>query len=410
MKTTPVTGKAEPPGRGALNISETPVTDKEEPPGRGALNVSEWNDWRWQLSHRITTKEALKEWLVLTSEEIEAIDEEGGLPFAVTPYFASLADPIDPACPIRRQFVPDPREGNFNRSDLSDPCGEEKHSVYPWLVHRYPDRVLLLATNDCATFCRHCTRRRIVGRQHRSIDRTMIDLTVDYLVSHPEVRDVLISGGDPLLLTDQALERVLEAVHKIPSIEIVRLGTRVPVTLPQRITPELVQMLRRFHPLWINIHFNHPREITGECAEACARLADAGIPLGSQTVLLREINDRPETMKELCRKLLSIRVRPYYIYQCDLAPGTSHFRTPVQSGLKIMEKLRGHTSGLAVPTFVIDAPGGGGKIPVAPNYVINLDQNKVLLRNWENRLFELPQVREKKPSCVRSRLERSDFR
>ncbi len=380
-----------------------PDAGEGEPPGRGALNRAEWNDWHWQLQHRITTLKALLHWLSLTPEEIEAIETEGGLPFAVTPYFAALADRYDPQCPIRRQFVPDLREQQFIPDDLADPCGEEKHSVFPWLVHRYPDRVLLLATDGCATFCRHCTRRRMVGRCRSTIDRTMLDLTVDYLASHPEVGDVLISGGDPLLLEDGALDEILTALRRVPSVRIVRIGTRTPVTIPQRITPELVGVLKKHHPLWMNIHFNHPREITEECAEACGRLADAGIPLGSQSVLLAGINDRPKIIRELCRGLIAIRVRPYYLYQCDLAPGTAHFRAPVKTGIAIMEKLRGHISGLAVPAYVVDAPGGGGKIPVSPNYIINCERNKILLRNWENRLFELPQPRTGKSARSRAR-------
>jgi lysine 2,3-aminomutase len=349
----------------------------------------EWNDWRWQLRHRITTYEQLKEILDLTPEEIEGIKHsKGRLALAVTPYFASLMDPNNPNCPIRRQAIPRIEEFHLSKNDMVDPCGEDKDSPVPGLVHRYPDRVLLLVTDQCAVYCRYCTRRRLVGSNERSITQGNFEEVLKYLKSHRKVRDVLLSGGDPLLLENERLEEILSRLRALPHIELLRIGTRVPVTLPQRITGGLVRMLKKYHPLMISIHFTHPKEITEAVRRACNELADGGIPLGSQTVLLKGINDKPYIMKKLVQELLKIRVRPYYIYQCDLAMGTEHFRTSVATGIQIIEKLRGYTTGYAVPTYVVDAPGGGGKIPLQPDYVVSRGKGKIALRNYEGKIFE----------------------
>jgi lysine 2,3-aminomutase len=354
-------------------------------------NVSEreWNDWRWQLRHRITTYEQLEEILDLTPEEIEGIKHsKGRLALAVTPYFASLMDPRNANCPVRRQAIPRVEEIHLSKNEMVDPLGEDKHSPVPGLVHRYPDRVLLLVTDQCAVYCRYCTRRRLVGSNERSITQGNFEEVLKYLKSHRKVRDVLLSGGDPLLLENERLEEMLSRLRALPHIELLRIGTRVPVTLPQRITGGLVRMLKKYHPLMISIHFTHPKEITESVRRACSELADGGIPLGSQTVLLKGINDKPYIMKKLVQELLKIRVRPYYIYQCDLAMGTEHFRTSVATGIQIIEKLRGHTTGYAVPTYVVDAPGGGGKIPLQPDYVVSKGRGKVVLRNYEGNVFE----------------------
>jgi lysine 2,3-aminomutase len=352
----------------------------------------EWNDWRWQLRHRITSLEQMKEIIELTPEEIEGIkNSKGRLALAVTPYFASLMDPINPNCPIRRQAIPRIEEIHLSKNEMVDPLGEDKHSPVPGLVHRYPDRVLLLVTDQCAVYCRYCTRRRLVGSHERSITQGNFEEVLKYLKSHRKVRDVLLSGGDPLLLENERLEEILGRLRALPHIELLRIGTRVPVTLPQRITGGLVRMLKKYHPLMISIHFTHPKEITETVRRACSELADGGIPLGSQTVLLKGINDKPYIMKKLVQELLKIRVRPYYIYQCDLAMGTEHFRTSVATGIQIIEKLRGHTTGYAVPTYVVDAPGGGGKIPLQPDYLVTRGKGKIVLRNYEGKVFEYPE-------------------
>jgi lysine 2,3-aminomutase len=354
----------------------------------------EWDDWRWQLKHRVTRAEQLKLILNLSQEEIEAIEvSKGRLATAITPYFAKLMDRQDSNCPIRRQAIPTLNEFHLSPADLLDPCAEDENSPVPHLVHRYPDRVLLLVTDKCAVYCRYCTRRRMVGESEKSITDEQLDQALAYIQSTKKIRDVLISGGDPLLLEDDVLDGILSKIYKIPHVEIIRIGTRVPVTLPQRITPSLTAILKKYHPLWMSIHFTHPKEVTKEVRRACGLLLDAGIPLGSQTVLLRGINDRAVVMKRLMHELLKLRVRPYYIYQCDLAMGTEHFRTPIAVGINIIEKLRGHTTGYAVPSFVIDAPGGGGKIPVGPTYLISQDKGKMVLRNYQGRVFEYQEPR-----------------
>ena len=349
----------------------------------------EWEDWRWQLKNRITKAEQHKLLLNLNDEEVAAIDaSKGRMVTAITPYFATLMSRTDPNCPIRRQALPTLEEFHVSPHDLLDPCAEDENSPVHSLVHRYPDRVLLLVTDKCAVYCRYCTRRRMVGSSENCIKEEELDAAIAYIQATKKIRDVLISGGDPLLLEDDHLERILSKLRKVPHVEMVRIGTRVPVTCPQRITPALTNMLKKYHPLWMSIHFSHPKEITKEVRRSCGLLADSGIPLGSQTVLLRGINDKPSIMKRLMHELLKIRVRPYYIYQCDLAMGTEHFRTPIAVGMNIIEKLRGHTTGYAVPSFVIDAPGGGGKIPVGPTYLISQDKGKMVLRNYQGKVFE----------------------
>lgn len=349
-------------------------------------NVTEeqWQDWRWQLRNRITTVEALKQVIDLTLEEERGIECcLQTLRMAITPYYASLMDPNDPEDPIRKQAVPVSVELQIGQYDLKDPLHEEVDSPVPGITHRYPDRILFLITDQCSMYCRHCTRRRFAGTNDRTLPLRQIEKGLEYIRQTTAIRDVLLSGGDSLCISDERLEYLLQKLREIKHVEIIRLGTRTPVVLPQRITPQLCNMIRRYHPVWLNTHFNHPREITPETREACARLVDAGIPVGNQTVLLRGVNDNPDIIKELNHKLLMARVRPYYLYQCDLSPGIEHFRTSVATGIEIMERLRGHTSGLAVPTYVIDAPGGGGKIPVMPQYLISQSEEKVILRNYE---------------------------
>jgi len=301
----------------------------------------------------------------------------------VTPYFASLMDPLDPQCPVRRQVIPTADEMMPFEAEMADSLAEDSHSPVPGLVHRYPDRALMLVTTQCASYCRFCTRDRMVGDSHAQFSTSCYDRQIEYLAGATEVRDVLLSGGDPLMLAPRVLENLLSRLRAIPHIEIIRIGTRTPVFLPQRINEALTSMLKRYHPIWMNIHFNHPKEITPEVSAALARLADAGIPLGSQTVLLAGINDCPNVIMALAHKLTRNRVRPYYLYQCDLVRGAGHFRTPVAKGIEIMESLRGHTSGYAIPTYVIDAPEGGGKIPILPNYLLSMSEKRVVVRNYE---------------------------
>jgi len=349
-------------------------------------------NWRWQLRNRIATLGELEKWVNLTDEEKKAVQYSSGrLKMAITPHYAGLMDKNDSECPLRRQAIPSMEEFKTGANELQDPCGEEHDTVAPGLVHRYPDRVLLLVTDACAMYCRHCTRRRIVGASESTLAEEQLEQALDYIRQHKKVRDVLISGGDAFLLTDDRLDNLLGRLRAINHVEIIRIGTRVPVTLPQRITPELIAVLRKYHPLYISIHFNHAREISPETRDACRLLADAGIPLGSQTVLLKGINDRPGVMMRLVQALLKIRVRPYYLYQCDLAAGTEHLRTPVSAGIKIIQALRGHTTGYAVPTFVIDAPGGGGKVPVNPDYVLSRSRKSVIIRNYQGKVFVYPE-------------------
>ena len=345
---------------------------------------AEWNDWRWQVRNRVETLEELKKYIELTPAEEEGVKKSlATLRMAITPYYLSLIDPNNPSCPIRRQAIPTAAEVHQSPADLLDPLHEDEDSPVPGLTHRYPDRVLFLITDMCSMYCRHCTRRRFAGQHDCESTQDRIQAAIDYIARTPQVRDVLLSGGDALMVGDKMLESIIQRLRAIPHVEIIRLGTRTPVVCPQRITDDLVNMLKKYHPIWLNTHFNHPNEVTEESMAACARLADAGIPLGNQTVLLRGVNDDTEIMKQLVHDLVRMRVRPYYIYQCDLSMGLEHFRTPISKGIEIIENLRGHTSGYCVPTFVVDAPGGGGKIPVMPNYVISQSPHKVILRNYE---------------------------
>ncbi len=356
--------------------------------------ATEWNDWRWQLQNRICSPQQLETMFQLTSDERNAFAGDGrSLPVAITPYYASLVREKDCGHPIRKCVIPSSAEQVYSLWESTDPLSEENHSPVPGIVHRYPDRVLFLATNFCSTYCRYCTRSRMVGDHachSRPAGRQAWQGAISYIESHPGVRDVLISGGDPLTLPDEDLEWLLGSIRKIPHVEIIRLGTKVPAVLPQRITPSLLKVLRSHHPLLMSLHFAHPDELTPETRMACELLADAGIPLGSQTVLLAGINDEPEVLKQLFHGLLRARVRPYYLYQCDPIMGSSHFRTPVEKGIKIISQLRGHTTGYAVPQYVIDAPGGGGKIPVGPEYVIGYEGSNLLLRNYEGKVFQYP--------------------
>lgn len=359
------------------------------------VSGADWNDWKWQLRHRITTLEGLERHLVLTPEERAGVILSGNkLALAVTPHYFNLIERENPDCPIRRQIIPHVGEGEFSPAEMADPCGEDSHMPVPGLVHRYPDRVLFLVTDRCASYCRYCTRSRVVSGAGEQELETDFDQAVGYLEKHAEVRDVLLSGGDPLLFSDEKLDALLGRLRSIPHIEFVRIGTRVPIFLPQRITPELCAILKKHHPLWMSIHTNHPRELTAEVRDALARLADHGVPLGNQSVLLQGVNDSLPVMKTLVQKLLRCRVRPYYLYQCDLIRGSAHLRAPVAKGIEIIEGLRGHTTGYAVPQYVIDAPGGGGKVPVNPGYVFFHDQEKVVFRNFEGKVFEYPEVRD----------------
>ena len=344
----------------------------------------QWNDWKWQVKNRIETLDQLKQYVQLTPEEEDGVRSVlSTLRMAITPYYLSLIDPNNPKDPVRRQCIPTALETHKADADLLDPLHEDEDSPVPGLTHRYPDRVLFLITDMCSMYCRHCTRRRFAGQKDDESPQDRIEKALEYIEKTPEVRDVLLSGGDALMVSDAKLEYIISRLRAIPHVEIVRLGTRTPVVCPQRITPELCEMLKKYHPIWINTHFNHPNEVTPEAIEACNRLANAGVPLGNQSVLLRGVNDCVHVMKRLVHLLVKMRVRPYYIYQCDLSMGLEHFRTPVSKGIEIIEGLRGHTSGYAVPTFVVDAPGGGGKTPVMPQYVISQVPGKVVLRNFE---------------------------
>ena len=396
---------------------QKPADNSDEPPssssvgelktfktaGRGHwrdVPDAQWNDWHWQMKNRITTVEQLQRLMpTLTREEYAGTAlVNHKLSLAITPFFFNLIDPTDELCPIRLQVIPRIEETTTAAWEMSDPCGEDSHSPVPGLVHRYPDRVLFLVTDRCAAYCRYCTRSRLVSNASGYDFHPEFDRQIEYVRSHPEIRDVLLSGGDPLLLSDEKLKHLLGRLRAIPHVEFLRIGTRIPVFLPQRITPELCAMLKQFHPLFISVHSNHPRELTTEVRDALGHLADAGIPLGNQSVLLRDVNDDAAIMKAHVQKLLQCRVKPYYIYQCDLIAGSAHLRTSVRKGLEIMEQLRGHTTGYAIPQYVIDAPGGGGKVPVNPGYVLNHNADRVLIRNYEGKLFEYPEAADGTPT------------
>ncbi|MEQ1565559.1 MAG: KamA family radical SAM protein [Myxococcota bacterium] len=352
----------------------------------------QWNDWRWQLRHRIRDLATLEAMVELTPDERGVIEQIGGrLPMGITPYYASIMDPEDPTDPVRRTLVPQGAELLRTPGEAEDPLGEDHDSAVPGLVHRYPDRVLFLTTNFCAVYCRYCTRARLVGHTGEfHFNVAQHQAAIDYIAAHPEIRDVLISGGDPLTMADDRLESLLAALRAIPHVEFLRIGTKVPAVLPQRITPQFVAMLKRYHPLWMSIHFMHPNEVTPEVSVALNRLADAGVPMGSQTVLVKDVNDNVPTMKKLMHGMLKNRVRPYYIYQCDPIVGSAHLRTPVSKGLEIIAGLRGHTTGYAVPAFVVDAPGGGGKIQLLPDAVVGREGDDLLLRNFEGGVYRYP--------------------
>jgi lysine 2,3-aminomutase len=382
----------EPPGEGTIIIKPG-----DKPPGTIAVNgyrllrdVSEslWRDWKWQFRHRITTIDQLSNFIPLLSQEkaqLQLVVKR--YPLSVTPYYLSLINPDNPDDPIRKQAVPSVQEMTMSDMGMEDPLAEKEDSVVLGLVHRYPDRVLMVLTDICPMLCRHCTRKR--EWRHGGWVRTEaeIEAMLDYLRRNEVIRDVIISGGDPLTLSTNHLESIISRLREIRHIEIIRIGTRFPVVLPQRIDNELCAMLSKYGPIWLNTHFNHPREITPEAAEACDRLLRSGIPVNNQSVLLRGVNDDVETMLKLCQGLLRIKVRPYYLFQCDEVQGTEHLRTPVEVGIKIIEGMRGHTSGLAVPTFVIDLVQGGGKVPLQPNYVLSHTEDELMLKNYEGNVY-----------------------
>lgn len=344
----------------------------------------QWNNWKWQLENQLTSVDDVIRILNPSEKIIEGIKVASkNFRMSITPYYASLID-IDAAyCPIKAQAIPSISEADFQDDDMIDPLEEERDSPVPGLTHRYPDRVLLLITDVCSMYCRHCTRRRVVGQTDRHVDPKHLQEAYKYIADHKEIRDVIVSGGDPLIMTDDKLEPILKSLRSIPHVEIIRLATRLPVVMPMRITPALIRMLRKYHPLYIATHFNHAKEITPPAKKACEMLADGGFPILNQSVLLRKVNDCPHVIKELNQKLLQIRVMPYYLYQCDLSRGLSHFRTSLGRGIQIMEALRGHTSGIAVPTFVVDLPGGGGKVPLMPSYILSRSDDRAVLRNYE---------------------------
>lgn len=348
------------------------------------ITMEQWGDWKWQMQNRIKSVDQLMDIVELTHEEIEGINASlKKFRMAITPYYAMLMDPHNPECPVRKQAIPSPLELIPSPTDMIDPLAEDRDSPVPRITHRYPDRVLFLITDVCGSYCRHCTRRRYAGKTDKVATDREMDVAMDYISNTPAVRDVLLSGGDPLTISDERLEEVLIKLRKIDHVEIIRIGSRLPCTLPYRITDELCNMLRKYNPIYLNTHFNHPKEFTDDSIYALSKLVDSGIPVGNQTVLLRGVNDNISIMKNLCLDLMQARVRPYYIYQCDLSEGIEHFRTKVDKGIEIMEALRGHISGLAIPTYVIDAPGGGGKISISPQYLISEGDGKVVLRNYQ---------------------------
>lgn len=365
-------------------MKQYPTVDYKKIPAFANVTDAQWNDWKWQMANNIRDIDTLGRIVDLDAKEKKDLEKcLKKFRMAITPYYAALMDSKDRYCPVRMQAVPRIEELKEDYSDLDDPLHEDVDSPVPGLTHRYPDRVLLLVTNICSMNCRHCTRRRLVGFEDCHMAQDNIDKAIEYIRRTDTVRDVLISGGDPLTLADGQLESLLKKLRAIEHVEIIRIGSRVPVVMPMRVTDELVNMLKKYHPLYVNTHFNHAKELTAEAREACRKLADAGIALGNQSVLLKGVNDQAPIMKKLVHELLMARVKPYYIYQCDLSVGISHFRTAVSKGIEIVEALRGHTTGMAVPTYVVDAPGGGGKIPVMPNYLISMSDRKVVLRNYE---------------------------
>ncbi|MAS90489.1 MAG: lysine 2,3-aminomutase [Verrucomicrobiales bacterium] len=356
------------------------------------IDDSKWNNFRWQLQNRVTNLSQLENHLNLSNKERNGVILSGNkLSLSITPHFFNLIEANNPDCPIRKQVIPTVDEISVSSEEMSDPCGEDSHMPVPGLVHRYPDRVLFLLTDRCASYCRYCTRSRVVSGAGENNLKPNFEDAFQYLENNKSIRDVLFSGGDPLLYADNKLEKIIKRIRSIKHIEFIRIGTRIPIFLPQRITPNLCNMLKKYHPLWMSVHTNHPKELTSEVKQALEMLADSGIPLGNQSVLLKGVNDDISTMKSLVHKLLQCRVRPYYLYQCDLIEGSSHLRTSASKGIEIIEGLRGHTSGYAVPQFVIDAPGGGGKIPINPEYVVEKNSKQLKIRNYEGKSFIYPE-------------------
>jgi lysine 2,3-aminomutase len=374
----------------------------EAGPAEGGAGHDPGNpDWRWQLRRRISTLAEIERLLPLTEDERAGLAAAPALfRVAVTPYYFSLIDPRHPSCPVRMQVIPRAGELVIEPGELLDPLGEDAHRPVSAIFHRYPDRCLLLALDRCAIYCRHCNRRRLVGQEETALSRQDLADAVAYIRRTPAIRDVLISGGDPLTLSTERLEEIVAAVRAIPHVEIIRIGTRVPVVLPMRIDDALVAMLRRYHPLYVNTHFNHPKELTPLARAACEKLADAGIPVGNQTVLLRGVNSSARVLRKLFTELLRCRVRPYYLFQGDVAEGTGHLRTKVETGIELMQQLRGHISGLAIPHLVIDTPGGMGKVSVGPDYVVSRGDDQWVLRNYEGRAVAYPQPAASDPACA----------
>ncbi len=367
-----------------IQVNTAPQADLAPPAPWEDIPLSLWEDWRWQIANRITTVEELGQVINLTEDEQGVIDRSlNTLRMAITPYYASLIDKDDPNCPIRMRAVPTMAETHLSDEDLLDPLHEDTDSPAPNLTHRYPDRVLFLVTDQCSMYCRHCTRRRLAGETDQPSSEADIEAAIAYIRETPAVRDVLLSGGDPFTLSTERLESIVARLHEIPHVEIVRYGSAIPVVMPQRVDEELVTMLKKYQPVWINTHFNHPKEITPRARRALAQLADAGFALGNQNVLMRGVSDCPYVVKELLQRLVENRVRPYRMYQCDLSQGISHFRTSIGRGIEIMEHLKGHTTGFAVPEFMVDIPGGGGKTPVNPFYMISRNERSVVFRNYE---------------------------
>jgi len=371
-----------------------PVNSLEEIPSPRLIELSmtpQWKDWEWQMRNRIRSIDKLLEYFPALKTDHGLFTASEKFPLAITLYYASQIRKAAYSDPVFRMAIPQASELWSPPFLREDPLEEEKNMPVPGLIHRYPDRVLLVATTTCAMYCRYCTRKRVTGMRESCISEARIRKTVEYLTNHPEVKDVVVSGGDPLTMPTNTIKYILEALRSVRSVEVIRIGTKTPVTLPWRITDELVAMLRQYHPVWINTHFNHPVELTPEAAEACARLVDAGIPVGNQSVLLKGVNDNAQTMEELLRGLVKMRVRPYYLFQCDLVAGIEHFRTPLSRGVEIMERLRGRLSGIAIPNFVVDIPHGGGKVPVLPNYVVSMSPTHTVLRNGAGLLVSYPE-------------------
>jgi lysine 2,3-aminomutase len=353
--------------------------------------ADDWNSWKWQLKNRITKLEQLEQYMQLTAEErAGCLFAKDKLAMAITPYFFNLIDPEDPNCPVRRQVIPRSGEMQTSPEEMLDPVGEENTKPVDGIVHRYPDRVLFLVTDRCAAYCRYCTRSRLVSNAQDYNFHPEFESGLEYIRNHSEIRDVLLSGGDPLLLSDRKIDYLLSELNKIPHVEFVRIGSRIPVFLPQRVTPELCEIFKKHGPVWMSIHVNHPNECTHALRDACEQLTYAGVPIGNQSVLLRDVNDNPEVMQSLIHRLLMMRVRPYYLYQCDLITGSAHLRADPRKGIEIIRSLRGHTTGYSIPQFVIDAPGGGGKIPINPDYVKEITNDAIVMRNFNGDEYSYP--------------------